>query len=348
MIRIVDVATRGWGTERVKGLVWTALVLVAAVAGCRGDSPTGSGVDLRDPSFAKGGSGAGGGGGGGGGAAPTVDAVAPTSAAQDTTIDVTISGTGFTSGARAVWSLGGDTTQVHVKSTKYVSSTQLVARIIVPAAAPVASYDVEVYLKDGKKGVGAEMFEVLEGDPTAVFQLPLDDATLAVRSDRLYVTGAYSFYGNGVCGVHSKIFATTAASNSGDAIMHTNNAKFTDRKCAAYPREVTLTYSDGVTESSPVFMNVRGVQNTTYAIPIGATVKRSFAIQSPRCEQLLWSGERQGVPIAADSVLVTRLASDTWRVQTQPPPNDRASCRLSGEIYHMSVDFIITTDRPLP
>ena len=344
MIRIVEGTAGKSVTRYARQLTWTAVVLLGSVAGCRGDAPTSSEIELGSPSLAKGGGGSG--GGGGGGTAPTVSAVAPSAAVQDTTVDVTISGSGFTSGARAVWSLGGDTTQVHVKSTKYVSSSQLVARIIVPATAPVASYDVEVLLKDGKKGVGAELFEVLQGDPFTTFHIPLDDGGLSVKSDRLFTSGGYSAYANGMCGVESNIFATTAGSNSGDAIMQTGNARSGDRTCV--PRKLTLSYPDAVTETVSVFMNVRRVQNTTFAIPIGQTVKRSFAIQTPRCEQLLWSGERQGVPIAADSVLVTRIAADTWRVQTQPAPNNRASCRLNGQVYPMSADFTITADRPLP
>ena len=117
-----------------------------------------------------------------------------------------------------MWSLGGDTTKVHVKSTKYVSSSQLVAQIIVPPTAPVASYDVQVLLREGKKGVGAELFEVLEGTPWAAFHFPLDDGLLAVQSDHLYINGAYSAYTNDVCGVRSLIF-TGELPGSGDATM---------------------------------------------------------------------------------------------------------------------------------
>jgi hypothetical protein len=111
---------------------------------------------------------------------------------------VTIFGTGFSTGAKATWSLAGDTTQVHVKSTKVVSSTQLTARIVVPATAPLASYDVEVTLLGGKKGVGAEMFEVLLGDPKAEFWFPTDDPHLGLRGDGLFLNGTSSVYAGGV------------------------------------------------------------------------------------------------------------------------------------------------------
>ena len=80
---------------------WTAVVLLGSVAGCRGDAPTSSEIELGSPSLAKGGGGSG--GSGGGGTAPTVSAVAPWAAVQDTTVEVSISGSGFSSGARAVW-----------------------------------------------------------------------------------------------------------------------------------------------------------------------------------------------------------------------------------------------------
>ena len=191
-------------------------------------------------------------------------------------------------------------------------------------------------------------------DPTATFLFPLADAALGLRSDGLFVSGTSSAYAHDVCGVNAKIFATTEASNSGDAIMHTNNPKFSDRKCAFYPRTMTLAYSDGFTETIPVFMNVRQIANTTYSIPIDSTVKRAFAInptQNTRCDVLIWTQERlnePGVLLPADSVNVTRVSADTWHVQSQPFPDNRAWCTTLEQSFHMSVDFTIVTNRPLP
>ena len=337
---------RSAGLARRAGSGLVAVALLAIIA-CETDAPTSSAVVVESASLAKGG-----GGGGGSTTAPTVGSVAPTEAAQDTTIDVNIFGSGFTNGAAATWSLAGDTTKVHVKSTKFVSSTQLQARIIVPANAPVASYDVVVMLIGGKKGVGAELFKVLLGDPTATFYFPLADAGLALKSDGLFGDGTYSVYTPEICGVAGKMFATTAASNSGDATMQTNNAKFTDRGCAAYPRKMTIAYSDGVLETIPIFMNVRQMANTTYSIPIGQTVRRGFAINPPqktRCDVLRWMQESvSGVQFGGDSVLVTREAADRWHVRTQPPPNNKAVCSTNGVVYNMSLDFTIVSSRPLP
>lgn len=188
-------------------------------------------------------------------------------------------------------------------------------------------------------------------DPTATFAFPLADAALALKSDGLFPNtgGTQSLYANGVCGVSAKIFATTAASNSGDATMQTNNPTASDRKCAAYPRTMTLAYDDGVTETIPVFMNVRQVQNTTVSIAVGDSVLRGFAInptQKTRCDALRWVSD--GQPVTGDSVWVIREAADRWHVRTQAAPNDRAVCTTTGFVYHMPLDFTITTNVPLP
>jgi hypothetical protein len=319
----------------------TIVVLVAS-AGCEADSATSARVEVRSVSLAK--------GGGSGGTSGTlaVTSTAPASTRQDTIVDVHVYGSGFTSGAAATWSLAGDTTKVHVQSTKFVSSGQLVARIVVPTNAPVASYDVAVALIGGKKGVGAELFAVTPGDPTATFLFPLDDASLNVKSDRIASDGTYSAYTNGYCGVEAKIFATTEFSNSGDATLSMGNAR-KGTGCVA-PRHITVVFPDGLTATMASFDNLRQVENTTYAIPVGSTVKRAFhlGMSSTRCDGLAWSNLAGGVGVPGDSVLVTRTAADTWHVQSQPAPNNRAWCKPNGPTYNMAVDFTLRSARPLP
>lgn len=325
-----------------RGWVGCAAVVLLSLVSCRADAPT-SIRPLDGLSLAKGGSGS-----GGGGAAPTVTATDPAFTVRDTTLDVTVFGTGFTTGAKATWSVAGDTSQVHVKSTKVVSSTQLVARIAVPAGAAVASYDVEVTLSNGKKGVGAEMFEVLLGDPAASFWLPTDDPSLSLQSDGAFLDGNFSVYASGVCGVNSKIFATASASNSGDAIMHTNNPASKDRRCAEYPRRILITYGPGDTQATPTFLNVREIANTSYRIPVGETARRALRMNDARCDGLVFIGQVDGVVTGADSVNVTRTASDTWVVESRPFPDNRAYCRATGQMYHISVRFKVVASHPLP
>lgn len=326
---------------------WVILT-VAALVGCQsGDQgPTGLTRAPRDASSAKGG-----GGGGGGSTSLTVTSTDPTSAPQDTTLAVTVYGSGFTTGAKATWSLNGDTTLVHVKSTKVVSSTQLVATVIVPGTAPVASYDVQVMLVGGKKGVGAELFAVTPADPNAEFLLPLDATGLGVSSDGQYVSGDQSVYAYGVCGVTAKIFATTAASNSGDATMQTDNPAYKDHRCASYPRKLLIDYGDGTTPQwSTVFVNLNDLQrdnDTADQIPIGTSRLRSLHIWENRCTTLTWAAkQKDGTITDADSVIVSRMSDDTWVVSTQPAPNDKAYCKADGLLYHIPVRLTIVRLAP--
>ena len=322
------------------GRCGVTLLLAGALAACQVDSPTTARVEVHGVSLGK----------GAGTNALGVTSTLPTSARQDTTLDVNIYGSGFTSGAAATWSLAGDTTKVHVQSTKFVNQGQLIARLLVPAAAPVASYDVVVMLIGGKKGVGAELFAVTVGDPSATFLYPLNDATHSIQSDRLFTDGTYSVYTNGVCGVTSRIYATATASNSGDLTYGTFVPRTKDNTCASYPRRIRIRYPDGFSELTYTSTNVQRVENTTFQIPVGATVKRQLNVgtgESVRCTGIRW-GANTGSAVVGDSVLVTRTALDTWHVQTQPPPMNHGVCMPSGPAYNLSVDFWVVSARPLP
>ena len=327
---------------------WLAPAVLATLS-CGGGEPTSI---LRAPGVAQAARGAGGGGGGGGGSTSlAVTSTSPAQAPQDTTLDVTISGSGFTSGAKATWSLNGDTTLVHVQSTKVVSSTQLVAHVLVPGAAPVASYDVQVTLTSGKKGVGAELFAVTLADPKAEVLVPLDATGLGVSSDGLYASGDQSVYQNGVCGVDSKIFATIQYSNSGDAVMQTDNPKYTDRKCRNYPRRLLIDYADGTPPQwSTVFVNVGDIERDNAPadqIPIGTSRIRALHINDARCGGLVYQDHiADGTLTGADSVIVTRTAVGTWNVATQPAPNDKAYCKADGQLYHIPVRLTVVRLAP--
>src|SRR5262249_17298029 len=149
--------------------------------------------------------------------------------------------------------------------------------LIIPANAPTASYDVQVFLVGGKKGVGAELFTVTLQDPTVQLQFPLNDAPLGLRSDHIatYVQGNVSVYAHAVCGIHALMFAT----NGGDVVMETNDPKFSDRHCPDYPRQLGIVLRDDagnvVTQfSSAGGMNTRSVEDLTAPMPIGSTIAR--------------------------------------------------------------------------
>lgn len=187
-------------------------------------------------------------------------------------------------------------------------------------------------------------------DPTATFLFPIGDPALDVASDGQVSDGTNSAYANGVCGVSAKIFATEAASNSGDATLQMNNPKSKDRSCIAYPRKVTVKYADGVQTTGAVFMNVRHIQNTTYRMPVGVAELHGLAMTyETRCGGLRWMSQgADGTALGADEVFVMRLDASTWLVESQPAPNNKAYCSRTGELFNLDVRFTVKSSEALP
>jgi hypothetical protein len=176
-------------------------------------------------------------------------------------------------------------------------------------------------------------------DPTSTWNFPLSDAGLSVKGDRKYGDGTYSVYADGVCGVTGKFFAASAGS-SGDVTLSLAR----DRKCVDAPRKLTISYDDGVVETTTAFVFLREIENTITAIPIGSTAPRFFGIRyTTRCDALQFGKDSN-----SDKVFVTRVDAHTWHAVSQPTPNDRAYCTTTGRSYHMQVDFVVTSNRDLP
>ncbi|HET6360585.1 MAG TPA: hypothetical protein VFH11_00845 [Gemmatimonadota bacterium] len=92
---------------------------------------------------------------------PVVTAADPSTAPQDTTLDVAVTGSGFDHGSRVDFGLDGVTTEkVRTNSTTFVSPKKVVANITIAADAIPDRYDVIVTTSKGKRGIGIERFEV--------------------------------------------------------------------------------------------------------------------------------------------------------------------------------------------
>ncbi len=320
---------------------WLAVVSVVALA-CQGSEPGPTSLigATEQARAAKT-------GGGGGSTSVTVTSTNPPAAPRDTTLDVTINGSGFSRGAAATWALNGDTTLVHVTATRLVSSTQVIATISVPASAPVASYDVQVTLSDGKKGVGAELFAVTLADPTITWLLPLDDAALSFRSDRQYSNGTYSAYADGVCGLTT--WVEMAITDPFPGFGHLSGAHpVSSGKKGQCGRSLTLFYPDGTTEAAGG-VTQRGLAQPRIAP--GSTELRTLAILSAvqstaRCGRVLFGEGSQGAGVGSDSVLVTRSVDGaSWHVRSNGDRN-LALCENTNKLVHMTVDFVIVADDP--
>src|SRR5262245_17680953 len=86
-----------------------ALALATCLAACSDGTPSRTAAPVT-PTLAK-----------TGGTGPSVQSTSPAYSHRDTTLDVHVLGSGFAAGAKAAWSLGGDTTIVRVNRTTYIS-----------------------------------------------------------------------------------------------------------------------------------------------------------------------------------------------------------------------------------
>lgn len=219
---------------------------------------------------------------------------------------------------------------------------------------------------------------ITETDPTARFYIPTSPDGLGIWGDGLFAnldgyTGT-SRYGEKDCGVHSKIFYT----GSGDAIMHTSNSRYSDRKCTDYPRKIKIDFSKPLTEglapggveTVEAFVNTLDVQDNTTSDgtgPIVGTQDRPLNLSltgSKTCDGLRFRPTLpayNNMATGVDNVEVTRVNERTWRVRTKADVvdsngnvltyNAKAACLKNDVIvgtYHMPVGFYIVADRDLP
>lgn len=193
-------------------------------------------------------------------------------------------------------------------------------------------------------------------DPTATWSIPLADQGLNLRSDGEYpdAAGVNSVYANGVCGISTTIFATTAASNSGDATINSG----TSRNCS---RQFFVMYPDGTGESFRSFNNLRDLQNTTDSIAVGDSALHMFVVNPgtlsnnpSRCGTIYFGpGPLGDKGVGSNPVWVRRIDGRTWHVHSQASdatgqPQDWALCANNGLLYQMQVDLTIMASRDLP
>jgi len=96
-----------------------------------------------------------------GGSGPTVKSTVPDSATVDTTLNVRVLGSGYDQGSRAAWAFKGVVSnKIVTNSTRFVSSTELVANITIARDANLGKHDVIVTTSAGKGGIGTELFAV--------------------------------------------------------------------------------------------------------------------------------------------------------------------------------------------
>ncbi len=279
---------------------------------------------------------------------PTVESVNPNNAQQDTTLDVTVSGSNYDRGSNVDLALNGVVSpKVRTNATTYVNPKKLIANITIAADADTGLYDVVVTTSDGRKGIGIEMFTVRARDTGPYKQYPAisiafhDEQGDNVRSD------GRGTYDDGACGV-SAIF------DLGDARLETDLHKIHPLEAAACggrdPRTIMVSFTDRVEGSAPgprdgetVGADWFKVNNVELVTEADGTVLRTARIIRTGCEFAL--AFSPGLDPQSDFVAVTKNADGTWTVETLPPTLD-----ASGNVVerHDVAACIMDEDQPNP
>jgi hypothetical protein len=315
--------------------------MLVSLAACADSSP--STMPTSVPSLAK----------GGGATTVSVSAVKPDSATQDTTLDVVITGSGFTSDMDATWQLGGisDPTTVRTNSTTFVSSRQLVANITISATATPALYDVAVTPRGGGKGgVGTEVFviKVKPNEPaqTSTWEferIHSDGSSTRINGDGRAADGlslldtfgmVSGVYSNGQCGTKTRLFVWEGEA-SGDATMDPDAEYSTAMNCTR--RSVRLEMSTGVVMSGG-FLNARELLSITQ---VGGTINypMRFPMDLATCGMLVFGNVNgPGTSEGRANSTATRLpdlpgGQRVWILESTPPHEARCYVTVKRNSY---------------
>ncbi len=265
------------------------------------------------------------GGNGGNGADLTVTGVDPTTAPQDTTVDVRIFGSGFERGSKVLFERDGVAAEkVTTNSTKFVNSGELVANMTIALDAETGLYDVAVFSPPGRKGIGSELFEVkLKGPPNFGPAITIE---FADRTGDHILSDNRGIYVDRECGVSATFNLEDARLDSDAAKIHPKEA--TSCGGTRDARFVTVEYAErlaGTTTERPeldgtvkaIFMIVQSVE--TVMATAGESVLRRATIHGAGCAHgLTFAGNDP----QSNLVQVTNLSGTSdgpWVVTTQPP-----------------------------
>jgi hypothetical protein len=252
----------------------------------------------------------------------TVSAAVPDSATQDTTLDVTISGSGFASGADAQWGQGGvPSPSVRTNSTRFVSSRKLIANITIAADAATGLYDVIVTNLSGKKGIGTELFAVKRKPTDSPLTLTLRDAaTDGIVSDAQVRAGDPTYI-DGIDDVRANITGV------GGYLFLDVRVPATRQLCLDFHGQAGAPYSI-VCDNGYATTNTGDPE--LLGMGVGTTATTRFGVVWVK-DGYNWSlkfGKDCGVNILPDRrASVTRVDGATWVIES---PSTRAFlCRSS-------------------
>ena len=302
-------------------------------------------------------------------AAISVTSASPDSATQDTTLDVTVSGNGFESGATATWTLAGieNSDEVRTNSTRFVSSRQLVANITISANATIGKWDVLVRV-GGKGGIGTEAFAVKQKpqvDTSPRVNIVFDNVMnlaapgtapqlgpTGIQGDSRDKNGApssVSEYQGAFCHVEGKIF-WSGNNFGGDMIFDPGGPRDSNNPCGSVRSlKFFLSYQRGgalgAASIAAPFNNVRAVM----LMAPGEVISRNAAFNYSglaNCDRIAFDGLG-----GASQLRVTRLSdvgtSKQWRVESEYPHMamctvPKAWSNISKGLHYLPVAYTIT------
>jgi hypothetical protein len=123
----------------------------------------------------------------------TVTSATPDIGIQGTTLDVVVSGSGFDRGSRVDFARDGVVDpKLHINSTTYRTTGELVANVTIAADAVAARYDVAVTTATGKKGIGTERFAVAVPYEALAISTALSSGVTSVSATG-WISGALDF-----------------------------------------------------------------------------------------------------------------------------------------------------------
>jgi len=225
-----------------------------------------------------------------------------------------------------------------VKSTTVLGPDRIKATIEVPSTAPIAIYDVEVTLTNGKKGVGAEMFAVKPRGPAPQYGVDysITDAGLSLQSD------GKGLYRDGVCGVVALYSINIALYPSNGRIPKSQKVEC----IGVAPRTITVTLalrhiSDDPHLDETVSPSVYSVGNINVAFgPNLATIINATTNGTTICGTLGLRFTATGFP-GSNHTVRDDLGGGLWHVYTSPWPDNKAYCENNGvaAFWHVSFDL---------
>ena len=192
---------------------------------------------------------------------PTVDAVDPPAATQDTTLDVRVLGSNYDRGSTAEFLIdGASTPKVVTNSTRYRNPGEVVANITIAADAVLAAYDVMITTSRGKKGIGIEKFVVNPKgrppscpDPVAVTISGLSGALISDGGSYSEINGIVSH----INGVNGNLMFNVRSSNPARTVTVTTSAGSAARSTRIYTN--THSYECGLLQMDPAGEDGTGV-----------------------------------------------------------------------------------------